>query len=54
MKKKWASIILLLVLSSLMVTLPNFGIVKAQGTIYIREDGSDSGTVRRTVGYDET
>ena len=37
-----------------MVTLPNVGIVKAQGTIYMREDGSDSGTVRRTVGYDET
>jgi len=44
MKKKWASIILLLVLGSLMVTLPNVGIVKAQNTIYIRADGSIEGT----------
>ena len=46
MKKKWASIILLLVLSSLAVTLPNVGIVKAQITIYIRADGSVRGTNR--------
>ncbi|MCJ7721001.1 right-handed parallel beta-helix repeat-containing protein, partial [Candidatus Bathyarchaeota archaeon] len=44
MKKNWASIILLLVLSSLMVTLPNVGIVKAESTIYIRADGSVEGT----------
>ena len=50
MKKKWASIILLLVLSSLAVTLPNVGIVKAESTIYIRADGSVEGTdkIQRT------
>ena len=44
MKKKRASIILLLVLSFLMVTLPNVGIVKAESTIYIRADGIVEGT----------
>ena len=44
MKKRWASIILLLFLFSLLVTLPNIGIVKAQGTIYIRSDGTVEGT----------
>ena len=44
MKKKWASIILLLVLGSLAVTLPNVGIVKAQSTIYITADGTVEGT----------
>ena len=39
MKKKWASMILLLVLSSLMVTLPNVEIVKAElRTIVVPDD----------------
>jgi len=44
MKKKWASIILLLVLFSLAVTLPYVGIVKAQSIIYITADGTVEGT----------
>ena len=41
MKKKWAAIILLLVLSFLMVTLPNVGIVKAESkTIVVPDDYS--------------
>ena len=46
MKKKWASIILLLVLFSLAVTLPYVGIVKAQSitSIFIRASGSVEGT----------
>ena len=41
---KRAILILLLFLSSLIVSLPNVSIVKAQSTIYIRADGSIEGT----------
>ena len=39
-----AALILLLTLCSVLVTLPNIGIVKAESTIYIRADGSVEGT----------
>jgi len=39
-----AALILLLILCSILVAFPNVGIVKAEGTIYIRADGSVEGT----------
>ncbi len=44
MRERRAVLILVLFLSSLLFTLPNVRIVKAQSTIYIREDGSVEGT----------
>jgi hypothetical protein len=41
---KRATLILILILCSLMVALPNIGTVKAEGTIYIRADGTVEGT----------
>jgi len=41
---KGAMLVLLLILCSVLVTLPNIGIVEASGTIYIRADGSVEGT----------
>jgi parallel beta-helix repeat protein len=41
---KRAALILLLILCSVLVAFPNVGIVKAEGTIYIRADGSVEGT----------
>jgi len=39
-----AKLILLLILSFVLVSLPQIGVVKAEGTIYIRTDGSVEGT----------
>ena len=39
-----ASLFLLLILCSILVTLPNIGMVEASGTIYIRADGNVEGT----------
>lgn len=39
-----AALILLLILCSVLIAFPNVGIVKAEGTIYIRADGSVEGT----------
>jgi parallel beta-helix repeat protein len=39
-----AALILLLILGSLMVTIPNIGVGEASGTIYIRADGTVEGT----------
>jgi len=45
MTKKSASVlVLLLFLSFVLVSLPQIGVVKAEGTIYIREDGIVEGT----------
>jgi len=44
MKKVMSIIALLLVLSFVLVSLPQIGIVKAESTIYIRADGSVEGT----------
>ena len=44
MKKLTSTIILLLVFSLLLVSLPEIGMVKAEGTIYIRADGTVEGT----------
>jgi len=44
MKKITTTIVLLLILSFVLVSFPEIGIVKAQGTIYIRADGSVEGT----------
>jgi parallel beta-helix repeat protein len=41
---KGATLVLLLILCSVLVTLPNIGIVEANGTIYIRADRSVEGT----------
>jgi len=41
---KGATLVLLLILCSVLVFLPNIGIVEASGTIYIRADGSVEGT----------
>jgi parallel beta-helix repeat protein len=41
---KGATLLLLLILCSVLVTLPNIGVVEASGTIYIRADGSVEGT----------
>ncbi|MFC1487835.1 nitrous oxide reductase family maturation protein NosD [Thermoproteota archaeon] len=41
---KISAFILILLLSSVWITILNIGIVKAQGTIYIRADGSVEGT----------
>jgi len=41
---KGETLVLLLILCSVLVTLPNIGIVEASGTIYIRADGSIEGT----------
>ena len=41
---KGATLALLLILCSVLVTLPNIGIVEASGTIYIRADGNVEGT----------
>jgi len=41
---KGATLVLLLILCSVLVALPNIGVVKASGTIYIRADGSVEGT----------
>jgi parallel beta-helix repeat protein len=43
-KRSAALIVLLLLLCSALVAFPNVGIVKAEGTIYIREDGLVEGT----------
>jgi hypothetical protein len=39
-----ATLILLLILCSLLISLPQIGVVKAQSTIYIKSDGSVEGT----------
>lgn len=39
-----ATLLLLLILCSVLVAFPNVGIVKAEGTIYIKSDGSVEGT----------
>ena len=44
MGDRGATIILLLILSIILVSLPDIGIVKAQDIIYIRSDGSVEGT----------
>jgi len=44
MKKITTTIALLLILSFVLVSLPEIGIVKAESTIYIRADGSIEGT----------
>ncbi len=44
MKKSASVLVLLLVLSFTLVSLPEIGIVKAGGTIYIRSDGTVEGT----------
>jgi len=44
MKKLTSTIALILVLSFVLVSLPDIGIVKAESTIYIRADGSVEGT----------
>jgi parallel beta-helix repeat protein len=41
---KAATLVLLLILCSVLVILPNIGVVKANGAIYIRADGSVEGT----------
>lgn len=41
---KGATLVLLLILCSVLATLPNIGIVEASGTIYIRADGTVEGT----------
>jgi parallel beta-helix repeat protein len=41
---KGATLVLLLILCSVLVFLPNIGVVEANGTIYIRADGSVEGT----------
>ena len=45
MKKLTITFVLLLILSFMLVSIPEIGVVKAQGTIYIRADGSVEGTV---------
>jgi hypothetical protein len=42
--KKYTSIVILLFFSVFLVTFPKIEEVKAQGTIYIRADGSVEGT----------
>jgi parallel beta-helix repeat protein len=42
--ERGAALILLLILCSVLVTIPNIGVVEASGTIYIRADGSVEGT----------
>ena len=44
MKKITTTVVLFLILSVLLVSFPEIGIVKAVGTIYIRADGSVEGT----------
>jgi len=44
MKKITATVALLLILSLMLVSIPEIGIVKAESTIYIRADGSVEGT----------
>ncbi|MCK4333140.1 MAG: hypothetical protein KAV40_06125, partial [Thermoplasmatales archaeon] len=38
------TLVLLLILCSVLVFLPNIGVVEASGTVYIRADGSVEGT----------
>jgi hypothetical protein len=44
MKKSASRFVLLLVLCSVLVSLPEINMVKASGTIYIRSDGTVEGT----------